>query len=237
MWSEARQECAMEAFQKLCEACHSVDEDAVQRIPDCGSRANTASVRTYPSWAIFGGILESEVRCDMTTCGRICRKYEMITHVQVSVPRGPSVTLAAAIEEAQAWEKLSSSTCPECHNSSRSKRLRIIQWPSCLVIHVKRWQLSPRGHRWVKDYRGLAFDEQMHTGGIMYGLKAVVCHLGGVNNGHYICYARHDNTWHRCDDEHVRPCTCADVLKEQAYMLFYDTIPHAGWMVVGGDCG
>ena len=56
-----------------------------------------------------------------------------------------------------------------------------------------------------------------------YRLKAVVCHYGQATNGHYVCYACPFEEWHRCDDTHVSACSWEDVLRDQAYMLFYDS--------------
>ena len=222
-WTQARQECAMEAFQMLCEACQGVDEEAARRIPDCIEHANTASGRTFPTFATFGGLLKSELRCDFESCGRVSSKYEITTHMQVTVPTGPDVTLEVAIDEAQGWEKLNKSPCPQCRNSLRQKRLLMTAWPACLVVHIKRWTKGTLGHRWVKNNRGISFEPQLSRGDKDYILKAVVCHHGGVCSGHYICYACPQNAWYRCDDGVVAACTWADVLKDQAYILFYDS--------------
>ena len=98
--------------------------------------------------------------------------------------------METAIDEAQQWERLEQNPCLACRNSLRVKRLRAVEWPPCLVLHVKRWRLGPRRRRWLKDEQGIAFDSSFTRGGKEYSLRAVVCHHGGVPNGHYICFAR-----------------------------------------------
>lgn len=210
----------MEAFQALMEKCQEIDEAAIDSLGlDLASPAN---LLTLPSWAIFGGLLQSHTRCDREECGRVSRKTECLTHVMVAVPRGPRVTLDAALTAAQNWERLQQSPCPLCRRSLRSKKLVIDRWPSCLVIQVKRWRPGTLGVRWTKDQRHLSFEPTLLRGGMEYTLRAVVVHIGGPTQGHYICYVCPGTDWYRCDDTCVTPCTWADVLKAQAYIFFYN---------------
>lgn len=54
-----------------------------------------------------------------------------------------------------------------------------------------------------------------------YDLFAVVCHEGSIDNGHYICYTRHQDEWYRYDDDKVTHSTLGACLNSQAYMCFY----------------
>ena len=204
----------------MMEKCHAVDE---AQASDFQELANSASYLTYPAVQIFGGLLESRTRCNHKACGRQTRQLEVITHVQVGVPRGPSVTLDVALTTAQGWERLHRSPCPSCKRDLRSKRLVVERWPSCLLIQVRRWKKGACGVRWVKDQQHLSFEPTLSRGPVNYTLKAVVCHSGLATNGHYICYACPMGDWYRCDDTHVDPCLWEDVLRSQAYMLFYDS--------------
>ena len=161
-WSRCRQECSMEAFQRLMEKCQDVDES---RASDFKDLANPASVLTYPAVRIFGTLLESNTMCDNAACKRFTAKIEMLTHVQVAVPKGPVVTLEVALDEAQRWERLRRSACPACKKDLRSKRLLVERWPSCLLIQVKRWKKGACGVRWVKDQHNLAFKPTLSRGG------------------------------------------------------------------------
>ena len=210
----------MEAFQMMVEACARVDEAHAMAILDDSAVGNPASTRTYPAFKIFGGFLESQVEYQLASCGQRLCKREPLSDLQVCVPVGPSVTLEAAIKKTQEWEKLPDSPCGVCRKSLRRKRVVVTHWPACLMVHVKRWEMTP-AQGWVKNNRGISFEEQMLIGGTQYSLRAVVCHIGGVENGHYICYARQAGSWHRCNDEVVTECELADVLRDQAYILVY----------------
>ena len=119
---------------------------------------------------------------------------------------GAQVTLEVALAEAQGWEALKHSPCPLCKRSLRSKKLVVHRWPSCLVIHVKRWRKGTVGVRWTKDQRHLSFDPVLSRQGVEYVLRAVVVHIGGVTGGHYLCYAHPQSDWFCCNDTCVSPC-------------------------------
>ncbi|OAP58553.1 hypothetical protein AYL99_07643 [Fonsecaea erecta] len=56
----------------------------------------------------------------------------------------------------------------------------------------------------------------------MYDLDCVVVHQGEhAQNGHYFAFCRQDNKWFRFDDEIVSATTTEDVLRQEAYLLFY----------------
>jgi ubiquitin carboxyl-terminal hydrolase 22/27/51 len=54
-----------------------------------------------------------------------------------------------------------------------------------------------------------------------YWLAAAVCHVGSLEGGHYVAYARHGGAWFRCDDSWVTAVPAAEVAAAQAYLLFY----------------
>lgn len=56
----------------------------------------------------------------------------------------------------------------------------------------------------------------------MYDLDCVVVHQGEhAQNGHYFAFCRQDNKWFRFDDEIVSATTTEDVMRQEAYLLFY----------------
>jgi len=57
-----------------------------------------------------------------------------------------------------------------------------------------------------------------------YDLHAVVVHQGGALGGHYISYVKVSNVWYYASDTSTRAATEAEVLKTEAYMLFYKQI-------------
>ena len=63
--------------------------------------------------------------------------------------------------------------------------------------------------------------------GIQYQLRAVVVHQGRYGGGHYVAYVRGCNDqWCFCNDS-AEPRVLVDineVLRQQAYMLFYERV-------------
>ena len=56
----------------------------------------------------------------------------------------------------------------------------------------------------------------------LYDLDCVVVHQGEhAQNGHYFAFCRQDNKWFRYDDEIVSATTTEDVMRQEAYLLFY----------------
>ncbi|CAG8543330.1 10959_t:CDS:2 [Ambispora gerdemannii] len=60
-----------------------------------------------------------------------------------------------------------------------------------------------------------------------YRLSAVIVHLGDHSRGHFVTYRRQSkdegsSTWWRASDEDVREVGIDTVLREEAYMLFYE---------------
>jgi ubiquitin C-terminal hydrolase len=60
---------------------------------------------------------------------------------------------------------------------------------------------------------------------LKYSLKAVICHVGTPDRGHYYTYAKHDREWFRCDDKKVtwikESLVNPSLHTKQAYILVY----------------
>jgi ubiquitin carboxyl-terminal hydrolase 22/27/51 len=54
-----------------------------------------------------------------------------------------------------------------------------------------------------------------------YRLFSVLVHRGKFSTGHYYAYVRKDDRWWRCDDSKVDEVKQDEVMRSQAYMLFY----------------
>ncbi len=58
-----------------------------------------------------------------------------------------------------------------------------------------------------------------------YELISVAVHLGTLNAGHYVAYCKkEDGCWYLMDDERVGKVSKAEVLQQEAYMLFYKRV-------------
>jgi ubiquitin carboxyl-terminal hydrolase 22/27/51 len=132
---------------------------------------------------------------------------------------------------------------PEAYNCqgcgvprSASKRLRIKKLPAILCVHVKRFGMKIVNNTAVEEKYGGKIDYPLtmnmapyttspHTKDkerFIYDLETVVVHQGEhIQNGHYFAFCRQDEKWFRFDDEIVSATTTEDVLRQEAYLLFY----------------
>ena len=131
-----------------------------------------------------------------------------------------------------------SSTTPICkRDATRRCYLRLL--PSVLTIHLKRFSASASGRSMEKLNKPVSFPAQLDlsaftrptdsgsgsSSGSMYGLYGVVCHSGGMGGGHYVCYVRRGGSgWWYASDSAVRESSESEVLKAQAYILFYERL-------------
>jgi len=141
--------------------------------------------------------------------------------------------------------------CQECKSRrSASKQTRIRKLPAILCVHVKRFGMKQLGtgvfvpekyegkiefslHLDMAPYttrppgtasngtaplEGTPVDREKYQ----YDLDCVVVHQGEhAQNGHYFAFCRQDNKWFRFDDEIVSATTTEDVMRQEAYLLFY----------------
>ena len=104
--------------------------------------------------------------------------------------------------------------------------MEILRWPPVLVLSLKRWTWSRVDGAPDKIDRHVSFETMLPVApGTQYHLRSVVVHTGPVGGGHYTSYVRgSDNYWYFCDDSSdPRRCPTEEVLRAQAYMLFYET--------------
>lgn len=140
-------------------------------------------------------------------------------------------------------------TCHGCGlPKSASKRVRIRKLPAILCIQVKRFGGRMAGGSFIEEkYEGkidfpLTVDmapftarrtSQSHNS-LVYDLESVVVHHGQqIQNGHYLAFCRQEDRWYKFDDEMVSLSTTEEVLRQEAYLLFYslrclDTSMNAG---------
>ena len=124
-------------------------------------------------------------------------------------------------------------------DATRRYYLRLL--PAVLTIHLKRFSASASGRSMEKLNKSVSFPAQLDltaftrpsttatdgggSGGSVYGLYGVVCHSGGMGGGHYVCYVRRGGgSWWYASDSAVREATEGEVLKAQAYILFYQRL-------------
>ena len=104
-----------------------------------------------------------------------------------------------------------------------------------LIIHLKRFK-SKHSFRHRKNTTKVDFPivgldlkqflplERMQTEGAIYDLFAISNHSGGLDGGHYYCYAKNplNNFWYCFNDSSVRRLSLESLCISGAYMLFYE---------------
>ncbi|CAL0320428.1 unnamed protein product [Lupinus luteus] len=126
-----------------------------------------------------------------------------------------------------------------------TKRVLIYKAPPVLTIHLKRFSQDARG-RLSKLNGHVSFRERMDLRPYMnpgciseenyeYNLVGVVEHSGSMRGGHYVAYVRGGQrnggkadkevegfTWYHASDAYVREASFNEVLRCEAYILFYE---------------
>jgi ubiquitin C-terminal hydrolase len=112
------------------------------------------------------------------------------------------------------------------------KKLSLGRAPSCLCIHFNRTLWSSDGFLHKNDLH-ISFPTSLDASKLLkdegngvqlqYLLYAVVQHIGGPNSGHYFTYRRcaAGNKWVCASDTVVYSASVSEVLRAEAYMLFY----------------
>ncbi|XP_013599821.1 PREDICTED: ubiquitin carboxyl-terminal hydrolase 19-like [Brassica oleracea var. oleracea] len=183
---------------------------------------------------IFGGLLQSQVKC--TVCSNVSDQYENMMDLTVEI-HGDAVSLEECLDQFTAKEWLQGDNlykCDRCNDYVKAcKRLSIRSAPNILTIALKRFQ----GGRFGKLNKRIGFPETFDLGPYtsgggegsdVYNLYAVIVHLDMLNAsffGHYICYVKDlRGDWYRIDDSEVEKVELEDVLSQRAYMLLYSRV-------------
>jgi ubiquitin C-terminal hydrolase len=137
-------------------------------------------------------------------------------------------------------------SCPFCNESTGKEKVlsdavRQMLWvktPQVLVVHVKRFAQHEdflfKVDSHVDFPTSLSLDFALvdagafNSSGCLYRLCGVVNHSGHLRGGHYTSFTRSASQWYYQSDTHVRTATEDEVLKSQAYMLFYSREDAAG---------
>ncbi|ERN11851.1 ubiquitin carboxyl-terminal hydrolase 2 [Amborella trichopoda] len=130
----------------------------------------------------------------------------------------------------------------ECFKRDGTKRFLISKAPPVLTIHLKRFSQDARG-RLSKLNGHVNFREMLELRPYMdrrcpdkdsslYSLVGVVEHSGSMRGGHYVAYVRGPHSrdpqglgeysWFYASDVNVSRVSLTEVLKSEAYILFYE---------------
>ncbi|MES1920380.1 Ubiquitin carboxyl-terminal hydrolase 22, partial [Bonamia ostreae] len=105
---------------------------------------------------------------------------------------------------------------------------KIERIPKILCLHLSRGLQNAKNNKFVKfdaiisdDYYPFLYDFKFK-----YVLSAVIEHRGFLFEGHYIAYVKNNNNWYKCSDSKIEYSNIDEVLRTQAYILFYEYESH-----------
>jgi len=198
---------------------------------------------------VFNGVLRSDVTCSQ--CNYQSSAFDPFFDISLDISRDAATTLQDRLALFTSPERLEGGDqhqCSRCQAYQKPvKQLSIHELPPVLCIHLKRFEqklvATKKGKGGDKGpakvdsvvkfplnldmapFTGSTSDHGTGNGQRYsndYELFAVVSHLGGIDNGHYISYVRHPRAmWVKCDDAFITKSSCQTVLDAQGYLLFY----------------
>ncbi|CAL8364602.1 unnamed protein product [Lota lota] len=128
-------------------------------------------------------------------------------------------------------------TCQRCKVRRKcSKKFAIQKFPQVLVLHLKRFSEPPtHGSKLTTfvnfplaelDLSEFASADGVHA---VYSLYAVSNHSGNILGGHYTAFCKNPalEQWYRYNDSRVSPMSASQVRSSDAYVLFYELVPHS----------
>ncbi|NXT31872.1 UBP42 hydrolase, partial [Pelecanoides urinatrix] len=176
---------------------------------------------------VFRGFLRSRVTC--LSCKAVSDSYEAFLDIPLDIKAAPSVT--TALEDFVKMEQLDGENCFKCSQCDKvvaaSKRFTIHHVPKVLTVCLKR--VDQQGGKISKHVKYPAYLDlrpyTSQTAGepLLYSLYAVLVHKGdSCHEGHYFCYTKASNgLWYEMNDTSVVLHDIDTVLRQQAYLLFY----------------
>ena len=187
---------------------------------------------------IFGGYTCGQVEC--IQCGHVSRNYQSMIDIPVEVTAKSSSGIEASLKsnflDTEILDGSNKYKCARCRAYVRAEKGgKIHVSPNVLVIPLKRYTMG----RFSKITKFVEFPATLDLTPYMsrdapyegkspptYTLYGVVVHLdwgGSAHSGHYVSYVRLlDGRWCKCDDGRVEETDEATVLKQKAYLLFYE---------------
>ncbi|XP_031623555.1 ubiquitin carboxyl-terminal hydrolase 3-like [Contarinia nasturtii] len=213
--------------------------------PNSTSFRNRSSIVTN----IFGGTLQSEVRC--LICGMESKKHDPFLDLSLDIPEKfyketdadgrPVCNIADCLSSFTEVEELAETElyyCNSCKCKQKStKRFWIRRLPNVLCLHIKRF-------RWNNFFRtkidlrikfpiksldmsqyvlnNVPETRRSNLNNHVYDLAAVIVHHGnGSSCGHYTSFANNNGTWLHFNDQTVKEVEMSTVAECKPYMLFY----------------
>lgn len=188
---------------------------------------------------LFGSQFLSKLVYD--DCGHVSHTHDPYTIVPVPIPDKVH-TLYDCFDFFIEPEKVENVTCDECkEQKSAVKELSFWTLPQVLVIQLKRFNhalkkiekfvqapITLNMSKYVTHPRVSEVIKSDPKALQLYDLKSVICHVGGLNGGHYYarCWRPEDTTekgnWVNFDDASVSPIAEDQLQNTANYCFFYE---------------
>ncbi|CAI7645658.1 unnamed protein product [Penicillium bialowiezense] len=198
---------------------------------------------------VFYGELRSSVKCHK--CGQTTNTDDPMADLSLDVQQqskkrklgrstvSTSGTLIGCLDSFTASEDLHADAayhCEKCGNTPQraSKRLQIRKLPVILCMQLKRYEHSSSSSEKMTGHIDFPLSLNMlpytvrkdnlpvDMSKYIYDLSTVIVHEGTMDTGHYFAYTHiGDDKWVLMDDNKVTVAGVADVLRQDAYLLFY----------------
>mmetsp|Transcript_73040 Transcript_73040/g.171274 ORF Transcript_73040/g.171274 Transcript_73040/m.171274 type:complete len:760 (+) Transcript_73040:54-2333(+) len=211
------------------------------------SPADTQDMVTRQQDSKIMDIFHFQVRSQISFCdvGARSEKFEPMVYLTLPIPSvADSLTPERSLEDClQAFSKEEELCtddwvwCDQTQQRERSmKKIEIWSAPECLIIHLKRFVADASSIEKVDAFVRFPFELNLadwvsgpdREGEVDYQLYAVVNHSGSLSYGHYTAYCKvgegSDKKWYLFNDARVTPASEADVVSQEAYLLFYERL-------------
>lgn len=200
--------------------------DKLTNILNCGWVNSHKLAHSYLCDVVYGQTV-NQTKCKL--CGDIEHRGEVFSSISLALPEGAESTRLADLLATFFEQEQVKRNCDGCklHNVAATNVARLWRMPQVLVIHLKRFNADNKKVRTAIDVpHALDLDEYvLSKGDFTYELKAIACHSGDTNYGHYFALVKNpSNKWHILDDEQQpMPIEAPEkVASGQYYVLFYE---------------
>ncbi|KAJ2610849.1 hypothetical protein H4S08_003432 [Coemansia sp. RSA 1365] len=186
---------------------------------------------------VFGGYLQSQVSCGR--CGYDSNTFDPLLDISLDIQGGS--TIEKALRSFTRPETLTTSNRYRCEKCNKlvdaTKQMTIYQLPRILTLQLKRFSVFGGGKigRYVEfplnlNMKSYVSRNSPERASYDYSLYAVLVHAGGTSrSGHYYCFVKSPaGVWYELNDSTVHQVSERTVLKQSAYMLFYQRCAAGG---------
>lgn len=194
-----------------------------------GTHLDDKAKLTNPIFQIFGGKLQSKVKC--LTCMKESHTYDPFMDLALDIRHCDALEHAlqkfSKIDQLTGQNRYNCEFCKKKRDAQKS--MHIAKAPHVLTIQLKRFEFTGFGGK--KLSRHVDFPESLDIKSVMatgansprYALSGVLVHSGGSSNsGHYYSFVKSPSgIWHCMDDSDVRQVKRDTVMRQNAYILFY----------------